>query len=157
MAGGIKAFGQQMAKTNVSSLLKNPSLNALPSPDKPATMPANDSIRHYEQILHSLYQLKKSETDPDALTKIEDFLQFVNERHSELFLKEDELANITSDAPPPPPPPPPAPAPAPGAMPPPGGPSAPGGPPPGAPPAAPPGGNPLTALLSGLGGGAPPQ
>jgi hypothetical protein len=145
MAGGMSVFGKQVLSGDAKSLLSNPSLNALPSPATPVTLPKDANAIQYAHVLFSLYKLRENETDIIALHRVNDFIPFAEEQYSKLKLKgDDEIANLKPTPPPAPPPGPPMPpgappmggppAPPPGMPPPP----APSGPP-GAPPIAPPG------------------
>jgi hypothetical protein len=136
---GINAFGTNIPKSAGADLLSTPSLNTMPSPDKPATLPKDNTAIQYAHVLFSLYKLRENETDAIALHRVNDFIPFAEEQYSKLKLKDDELNNlIPPPAPPPPAPPMGGPPPGPPGMPPPPGPPMPPGAPPGAGPPPPP-------------------
>jgi hypothetical protein len=74
-----------------------------PSPVTPKTMPSHDNAKHYAHVLFSLYSLKQTETDPLALKTIEDFIQFADQKYSDLALNQDEISELAPLMPPPPP------------------------------------------------------
>lgn len=86
-----QVFGQPASPGTASSILGNTTLNALPSPSQPQTVP-NDNLKvQYERLLWAAYQVRKTEVDQHRLTDLETCVNFAERVCQELGLKKDEI------------------------------------------------------------------